>query len=87
MSTKRQYQQKNLPSLRPGNDLERFHYARDRLVFQRAVFSFRLFSDDDEVQMTVARFEARQRVDAHHVGEEIDGLAQAHVRRVGVGSE
>ena len=56
-------------------------------MLQGAVFSFRLFSDDDEVQMSVARFEARQRVDAHHVGEEIDGLAQAHVRRVSVGSE
>ena len=56
-------------------------------MLQGAVFSFRLFSDDDEVQMSVARFKAWQRVDAHHVSEEIDGFAQAHVRRVGVGSE
>ena len=39
------------------------------LVFQRAVLPLRLLTDDDQVQVVVARVVAWQAVHMHHVGE------------------
>ena len=53
-------------------------------MLEGAVLAFRLFANDDKVKVTVARLQTRKRVDANHVGEQVDGFTQSHVTRVGV---
>ena len=42
------------------------------LMFERAVLALGLLADDDEIEVVVPRFDARDTLDAHHVGEQIE---------------
>jgi hypothetical protein len=61
--------------------LQRLHNARNRSMFESTVFSFRILSDQHNVQIFSARWNARNRDTMKNVSIEVQYTAYFHIAR------
>ena len=54
----------------------------DAFMFEGRIFSFRLLSDANQVDVVMAAFDARQRLDVNDIRKKIETSPKLHVQRL-----